>query len=589
MYKTNLRAVARVILPGLPVLLFLAFFFGVPVFEMLQKSVTSRGGGIGLDQFQRLSSGTVYLKAMGITFWISLLTALSCVVFGYPVAYFLAGISDARRSRWIVWLLIPFWTSYLVKTFAWILILSRTGVLASLAKGIGITDSPSAMAPSMMGVLIGMVHGMMPLAIMTMLPIMQGIRGNLRAAAESLGASRTESFLTVYLPLSFPGVAAAALLVFITSLGFFIVPALLGTPSETMIAQLVISAILELFNLPFAAALSSVLFAASVLVFLLYDRLVGLSTLGGDTSTAEGKRKTSPIVIILLTNIAYAINIAITMGKRLCRLLSFGLIKENNETDNGLIVKGYVWLVVLFLLLPVLIILPIAFTSSSFLAFPPKGFSLRWFESFIYSPVWQGAIVRSLLVAACTAVAAVILGFGAAITLTRLSPAWSKAFFAFLISPLIVPRIVTAVGLFYLYARMRLAGTDMGLIIGHTVLAVPYVVVTLAAALKRFDWQLDKAAYMLGASSWQRMNTVMLPLIKPSLVASFLFAFLISFDELTIAIFVSGGLKTTLPKQMWDDMLLAANPTLAAVSFVLVIAITLLILIPSLLRRTRGQ
>jgi len=150
---------------------------------------------------------------------------------------------------------------------------------------------------------------------------------------------------------------------------------------------------------------------------------------------------------------------------------------------------------------------------------------------------------------------------------------------------LIVPRIVTAVGLFYLYARIGLAGTNAGLVIGHTVLAIPYVVVTMAAALKRYDWRLDDAARILGASAWARVRTVMLPLLKPALVAAFLFAFLISFDELTIAIFVSGGLKTTLPKQMWDDMLLAANPTLAAVSFILVVAIAALVFLLSLTRR----
>jgi len=143
------------------------------------------------------------------------------------------------------------------------------------------------------------------------------------------------------------------------------------------------------------------------------------------------------------------------------------------------------------------------------------------------------------------------------------------------------------VGLFYLFARMGLTGTDAGLVLGHTVLAIPYVVVTMAAALKRYDWRLDDAAKILGASSSARLRTVMLPILLPSMASAFLFAFLTSFDELTIAIFVSGGLKTTLPKQMWDDMLLQVNPTLAAVSTTLLAIITLIIFAMAMLRRER--
>lgn len=564
---------------ALPALSFLVLFFCVPVAEILLNSIFDSGNRLSMMEFQRLAGHSVYIRVLGNTFLISFLTALGCVVLGYPIAYFLSRLPEGSRGRWLVWLLIPFWTSYLVKTFAWILLLSRTGVFGTFLMWSGLDASPSALAPSMGGVLVGMIHGMLPLAVMTLLPIMQGIGSQYTLAAETLGATRTESFFTVYLPLSMPGVAAAALLVFITSLGFFIVPALLGTPSDTMIAQLVISSILELFNVHFAGALSVLLLACAVVVFLLYDRLVGLSTLGGgDTARSPGATR--------------FIRVLIVVGRFFSRLSALlparrALVGADERHARGL--RLYAWLLVLFLLLPIVVILPIAFTDSSFLAFPPTGFSLRWLEEFFGSPVWRAALLRSLGVATLTAFASVALGFGAALSLVRFAPALAKTVFAFLIAPLIVPRIVTAVGLFYLYSRIGLAGTNAGLVIGHTVLAIPYVVVTMAAALKNFDWRLVDAAHTLGASSARRLTTILLPLLKPSLVASFLFAFLVSFDELTIAIFVSGGLKTTLPKQMWDDMLLSANPMLAAVSFVLVAAITVLVLSLSFIRRNREQ
>jgi ABC-type spermidine/putrescine transport system permease subunit II len=145
--------------------------------------------------------------------------------------------------------------------------------------------------------------------------------------------------------------------------------------------------------------------------------------------------------------------------------------------------------------------------------------------------------------------------------------------FVLFIAPLIVPRIVIALGLLYLLSRIGLAGKDLGLVLGHTVLALPYVVVTLSAAFKQYDWRLDDAARVLGASTFTRLRTVTLPLMSASLVSAFLLAFITSFDDLTVAIFVSGGINTTLPKQMWDSIQLALTPTLAAASTTLLVFI----------------
>ena len=149
------------------------------------------------------------------------------------------------------------------------------------------------------------------------------------------------------------------------------------------------------------------------------------------------------------------------------------------------------------LVLPVIIVIPIAFTRGSFVSLPPQGFSLQWFETFLASPVWRAAFLRSFAVGFSTAALALALGFGATYALTRLSSRWAKPLFALFIAPLIVPRIVVAIGLLYLFARLGLTGTDAGLVIGHTVLALPYVVVTLAAGFKRFDWRLVDAAQIL--------------------------------------------------------------------------------------------
>ena len=568
--KKSLRAW----LPALPCFVFLICFFCVPVVEILQTGIVNADGHATLDQFRRMTNDLVFAKVLGNTFLISGLTALLSVALGFPVAYFLSQLSDRFRERWMIWIMVPFWTSYLVKTFAWILMLSKTGILLTLAASLGLVDDPHALAPSMMGVMIGMVHAMLPLAVINMLPIMRGVNAQLLQAAETLGANRSIAFFSVFLPMAGPGIAAAGLLVFITSLGFFILPALLGTPKETMVAQLVISAINDLFNLPYAAALSTILLIFAVAVFILYDKLVGLSSLSGD-ARATPKKNSSAATTALLIGIG-----------RLCGN-GYGAAGPVLQKVKGL--KLYSVVAVALLSLPIVVVFPIAFTNSPFLSFPPQGFSLRWFEAFIFSPVWQASFLRSFGVAIVTALASTALGIGAALALTRLPPRWTKPVFAFLLAPLIVPRIVVAVGLFYLFSRMGLVGTDLGLTIGHTVLAIPYVVVTMAAALKRFDWRLDDAARILGASAFARLRTIQLPMMIGSVAAALQMAFIISFDELTIAIFVSGGMKNTLPKQMWDDMILQVNPTLAAVSLVMVIVIALLVLLPAFYKMARRR
>jgi len=565
---------ARPWLPGLPALFFLAVFFAVPVVEILLNSFKMTGGQVGMQQFARITAEPVYAKVLGTTFLISLITAVLCVVLAYPLAFLLSQIPAKQRGRWLVWLLIPFWTSYLVKTFAWILLLSRTGVIQFIASSLGSTEQTLALLPSLSGVLVGMVHGLLPLAVMSMLPIMQGIDAQLSSAAQTLGAGRGTAFFTVFLPLSLPGAAAAGLLVFITSLGFFIVPALLGSPKETMIAQIVISVILELFNMPFAGALSVMLLLATIVVFAVYDRLVGLSSIGGDDAkprTGAGARRFIGLLVIL--------------GRWVDQLLP-GAYSSLQRSGRPLL-KTYSTLIVVLLMLPVVVVVPISFTESSFLSFPPQGFSLRWYETFMTSPVWQAAMLRSTLVATTTGLLALALGLGAATMLAKVGGRAGKAMFVFVVAPLILPRIVIAVGLFYLLARVGLIGTDAGLVFGHTVLAIPYVVVTLAAALKHYDWRLDDAAHVMGAGWFSRVRTVMLPILFPSIISAFLFAFLTSFDDLTIALFVSGGLSTTLPKQMWNDMLMQVNPTLAAVSTTLLVVISLLVLALTSVHRDR--
>jgi putative spermidine/putrescine transport system permease protein len=156
---------------------------------------------------------------------------------------------------------------------------------------------------------------------------------------------------------------------------------------------------------------------------------------------------------------------------------------------------------------------------------------------------------------------------------------------AFVLSPIIIPRMIIAVGMFYFFARVGLVGTSFGLMIGHAVIATPYVVMTMMAVLRNYDTRLDLAAQSLGATPWQTLRHVTFPILGAGLLSSFLFAFATSFDELTIALFASGGLTSTLPKQFWDEVTLQISPVIAAVATCLFVFVAALISLAEWLRR----
>ena len=238
-----------------------------------------------------------------------------------------------------------------------------------------------------------------------------------------------------------------------------------------------------------------------------------------------------------------------------------------------------------FLSLPPLLMIPLSFAGGSGLNWPPQGFSLQWYRQMFESPLWTQALARSLVVGIGAGVLSMLIGTPAAFLLARTQMRGKSLMLAFVLSPIIVPRMIIAVGLFYLFAKVGLVGTSLGLILGHTVICVPYVVLTMMAVLRNYDTRLDLAAQSLGARPWQTLRYVTFPILIAGLTSSFLFAFATSFDELTISLFASGGLNSTLPKQFWDEVTLQISPVIAAVSTCLFFFVAALIWIADRLRR----
>lgn len=232
-----------------------------------------------------------------------------------------------------------------------------------------------------------------------------------------------------------------------------------------------------------------------------------------------------------------------------------------------------------FLMLPLLVVFPISLSSAPYMQFPPPGFSIQWYERYLDDPQWIDATVRSLYIGAATAALALALGVPLAFSLARGRFVGRALLDRIALAPLVVPTIILSVGLYGLFARLKLIGEWYGLVLAHTVLALPFVVLVVVAGLRDFDRALEQAAEGLGASRAKTLLRVTLPLLRPSLVSAGLLAFISSFDELVVALFLAGP-NMTLPKKMFDNILMEIDPTIAAVSVmqILLVAIVLVLI-----------
>ncbi|HEY0296125.1 MAG TPA: ABC transporter permease subunit [Bordetella sp.] len=558
---------------ALPAALFLLVFLAYPAVKVLALSlVQNNGSAFSTAAFERFFGPSVYNRVLGTTFSIAWQTTAWCLLCGYPLAYWLSRLPARRQQLLALLVLLAFWTSSLVKNFSWLVLLGRTGFMATLLQAIGIPGGDHLLFNRAV-VIFAMVHTLLPLGVVTMLPVMNQVDQRCMSAAATLGADRAQMFWRVFLPLSMRGVASAGLLVFIGALGFFITPTLLGSPKEMMLGQLVIVQINELQNWQMGCALAVVLVLTALVCCVVYDLVFGLSSLagGGAGQAGSSRQKWLRTLGIALAN---------GLGTACSRLLRLYEVQPLRLPLLNL----YSILVIVVLLFPIVAIVPMAFTDSTFLSFPPKGFSLRWFAAYFDSPLWMAATVRSFGIGLATALITSVFATLAALAVLRSSSRLRQPAFLLFLTPMMVPSIVIAIGMFYLCAHIGLVATNAGITLGHIVIAMPIMFVIMLSTFKGHDWGLDSAAATLGANRLQVLRRVTLPLVKAGLAASFVIGFLTSFEELTVALFIGGGIKSTMPKQMWTDIILQTTPLLAAASTVVLIIVTLLFLAAHTLR-----
>ena len=264
----------------LPAVGFLVVFFLAPLVLMSIRSVTDPVGA-GLSNYERFFTQEAYLHVLTNTFWIAFVSTVTCLVIGYPFAYLMTVVPGRVAGLLLIAVLLPFWSSLLVRTFAWQVILRDTGIINTFLINLGLISEPLTLIRTTGGVIIGMSHILLPFMVLPIYAVMRRIDPEYGRAAANLGAPPVSAFLRIFLPLSLPGVVAGSLLVFVLALGFYITPALLGGLRDQMISQVIVQQVQQRLDWGFGTAMSVLLMVITLVILFIASRAIRLRDVFG--------------------------------------------------------------------------------------------------------------------------------------------------------------------------------------------------------------------------------------------------------------------------------------------------------------------
>ena len=543
----------------LPAVGFLSFIYMLPLIDLIRISLS---GPTWLTHFQRVFAVPLYWESLVRTMQISVTVACLCLLFGYPTALLIHRTRGNVRALVAIAVVLPYFIAILIRTYAWMVLLGRNGPVNKLLVSIGIFSEPMQLLFNRGTVLLGMTAVLLPLMVLSIYSSVARLDQGLTRAALASGAGPIAVFWRVLLPLTLPGMGAGFLLVFVAAIGFFITPTLLGGPGDQMFAMHITQQADSVTSEGFFQALGVVLLGITLLVVGVAGHFLGLEFIWGGRKLTEAVPKTTASVAKAgAGRRSFGSAVADLIGWPLLRL--FGRLPASCGTWTVRLMGG---LVVAVLILPIIVVMIISFSSASYLTFPPPGLSLRWYEQFFADSNWMRAFWTSSLIAALSAFIAVALGASAALGIVRSNIRGKSAIMLLLVSPIIVPPVVLGLSLYTLFLRYDLVGSVFGLAAAHAIGGLPIVVVIVSAALQGVDTRLEQAASVHGASPLTVLRMVTLPAIAPGLAAATFFAFLHSFDELVLTLFLSSAELKTLPLMLWGDVNYRLNPVLAVVS-----------------------
>jgi putative spermidine/putrescine transport system permease protein len=542
-----------------PLLLLPAFgitagVFGAAMLLLFSYSAyTFRGGQLTEEvsflAWQKFFTDPFYWGVVGNTLQLALGVTAMALLIGYPAAYALTKIRSQKLlvAAYII-IFSPLLDSVVVRVYGWLLLLSDSGVINQALLAVGLIDEPIRMIFNNTGVIIALVHILLPFMIFPILSVLLQFDHTQREAANDLGANRLQTFLRVVLPMSLPGVVAGAQIVFTLAISAFVTPAILGGGKVQVLSRHIWFNVVDV-NWPLAAVEAIVLLVLALSALAVFD-LAARSLRAMRPTGSPRPRPDSP----------------------------------SGWIDRALRVA--LFLVLAFMLSPLVFVVINSFNNSAFNSFPPEGLSLRWYEFVLSYVPFRDGMINSLIVATASTLIAVPAGMLAALALVRGSFRGKGALRAFFMSPLVMPKVAIGIAVFILLIRLRLFGSLPSLIVVHAMLSLPFTIVLLTASLVGVNRTLEEAAMDLGAGQLRTFWRVTVPQIRAGLVVAAVFAFISSFDETEASVFLVRPANITLPIQMFLYVEQYQNPTLAALS-TLLIALTVAIVVVAM-RFVRG-
>ena len=497
---------------ALPIIMLVIYSFWTQDYVTLDKTFT-------LANYKTFFEKGIYGDLLWRSVKMSATVTFFTIMLAYPVAYFLAFRVKKNIMTWLILINLPFWTSYLLRVLAWKIMLGNSGVVNSTLLELGFIQGPlEFLLYSRFAVTLTLVHAWAAFAILPIYLSLSKIDRSLLEASADLGESPIRTFLRVTLPLSMPGVIAAAVIEFIPTVGDYITPMMVGGPKGIMFGQIIAAQFGEANNMPLGAALTIIMMITVTTLALTFVWLAQRGTV---------KRREMETVVPLAGSSG-------TEERR------FGLL------------FFYVVLYLMFLYIPSMMLPIFSFNDSIQMVLPLKGFTLDWYAGIASAPGLLTALGNSFKVALPVAIISTSLATIAAKTMTRYRLPGRSLAMSFILLPMVMPGIILAVGLLVvaLAAGVPLSLWTIG--VAHVVATLPFSMLVVMARLEGFSKSLEESALDLGENGWMTFWRITFPLILPGIGAALLLSFTASFDEFLFALFL-GGNHVTLPVFMFTQ------------------------------------
>lgn len=540
---------------GMPLVLFLVLFLLAPLGGAIYTSFLTGRAGSGFadlplttDSYAKILGDSFYWGVFWSTLKLSAWVMVGCLALGYPLAWCIARSGPLMRPILMAIVLTPLLTNVVVRTIGVMILLADGGLINSALMNVGLISTPFQLLNTPTGVALALTQVFMPFMVLALLDTLQSLDPAVERAAANLGAGPARTFFAITLPLSLPGILAGSLLVLLHALSAYVSATLVGGHKVWVMGILVYQQVLSLLNLPLGTAL------AILMLIVTLGFVLGLSVL-----TARLTRRTGGKALP-------------TGGLDVDALLARTGIWPVLDVIGPWVRRLLIAVALFVLLAPLVMVVINSFNDVSLASVAGfKGLTFRWYAAALSSDSYTNGFITSAQLGAVSMTCALVLGTLGALAITREQFPGRNLLRSFYLLPMTIPGVVTAVGLLRLIRALGLQSSFESLVIAHVVVATPYVVTLVAASLEQSDRRQEEAARNLGANALQTFWYVTLPAIRPGLVAAGIFAFIVSFEEVTVTAFLIGGRLMTLPVRIYSESQFALEPTISAISTLLVL------------------